>query len=208
MLRWESKISSEHIIELADEQGIPLMLGWMCCNQWEKWDQWSDEDHGVASQSLRSQILMLRPHASVFVWANTDAWGRSIRICDRMHPCSSGRTAATAGLRSRFVSSTAALCPSYIGRTPWSTPSLRLRRVRTEVACGTGFTWKGRTVGGLLRTGSAGDIPPRAGHARSRETTNTFPPWRVSRSSFPQTSYGRSTIPGSCTPERGAEIPH
>ena len=70
MLRWESKISSEHIVELADEQGIPLMFGWMCCNQWEKWDQWSEEDHRVASQSLRSQILMLRPHASVFIWAN------------------------------------------------------------------------------------------------------------------------------------------
>ncbi len=69
-LRWESKISSEHIVELADEQGIPLMFGWMCCNQWEKWDQWHEEDHSVASQSLRSQILMLRPHASVFVWAN------------------------------------------------------------------------------------------------------------------------------------------
>jgi exo-1,4-beta-D-glucosaminidase len=27
MLRWESKISSEHIVELADEQGIPLMFG-------------------------------------------------------------------------------------------------------------------------------------------------------------------------------------
>ncbi len=70
MLRWESKISSEHIIELADEEGIPLMLGWMCCNQWEKWEQWNEEDHRVASQSLRSQILMLRPHASVFIWAN------------------------------------------------------------------------------------------------------------------------------------------
>ena len=69
-LRWESKISSEHIIELADEQGIPLMFGWMCCNQWEKWDQWDEECHIVASQSLRSQILMLRPHASVFVWTN------------------------------------------------------------------------------------------------------------------------------------------
>jgi exo-1,4-beta-D-glucosaminidase len=70
MLRWESKISSEHIIELADEQGIPVMLGWMCCNQWEKWDQWSEEDYRVASQGLRSQILMLRPHASVFIWAD------------------------------------------------------------------------------------------------------------------------------------------
>ena len=69
-LRWESKISSEHIIELADEQGIPLMFGWMCCNQWEKWEQWSGEDHSVALQSLQSQILMLRSHASVFIWAN------------------------------------------------------------------------------------------------------------------------------------------
>ena len=70
MLRWESKISSKHIVELADEEGIPLMFGWMCCNQWEKWDQWSDEDHRVAPESLRSQILMLRSHPSVFIWAN------------------------------------------------------------------------------------------------------------------------------------------
>jgi exo-1,4-beta-D-glucosaminidase len=69
-LRWESKISSEHIVELADEEGIPLMFGWMCCNQWEKWNQWSEEDRRVAPESLRSQIEMLRPHASVFVWAN------------------------------------------------------------------------------------------------------------------------------------------
>jgi exo-1,4-beta-D-glucosaminidase len=70
MLRWESKISSEHIVEMADEEGVPLMFGWMCCNQWEKWDQWSEEDHRVAPESLRSQILMLRSHPSVFIWAN------------------------------------------------------------------------------------------------------------------------------------------
>lgn len=70
MLRWESKISSEHIVELADEQGIPLMFGWMCCNQWEMWDQWDEEDRRVAADSLRSQILMLRPHPSVWIWAN------------------------------------------------------------------------------------------------------------------------------------------
>jgi exo-1,4-beta-D-glucosaminidase len=69
-LRWESKISSEHIVELADEAGIPVMFGWMCCNQWEKWNQWSQEDRRVALESVRSQILMLRPHASAFVWAS------------------------------------------------------------------------------------------------------------------------------------------
>ena len=70
MLRLESKISSEHIVERADELGIPLMLGWMCCNQWEKWNQWDGEDHRVSQDSLRSQILMLRHHPSVVVWAN------------------------------------------------------------------------------------------------------------------------------------------
>jgi len=70
ILRWESKISSEHIMELADEQGIPLMFGWMCCNQWEKWEQWSEEDHRVSQDSLRSQIRVLRQHPSVIIWAN------------------------------------------------------------------------------------------------------------------------------------------
>ena len=70
MLRLESKIPSEGFAQLADEMGIPLMYGWMCCNQWEKWPQWDAEDHRVARESLRSQIAMLRSHPSVFIWAN------------------------------------------------------------------------------------------------------------------------------------------
>jgi exo-1,4-beta-D-glucosaminidase len=70
MVRLESKIPSERFVEAADELGIPLMVGWMCCNQWEKWSQWDDEDMMVALASLRSQVSMLRSHASAFVWAN------------------------------------------------------------------------------------------------------------------------------------------
>ena len=70
MLRLEGKFPGERIVEMADELGIPLMFGWMCCNQWEKWSQWDDEDNRVARDSLRSQIGMLRSHASVFLWAN------------------------------------------------------------------------------------------------------------------------------------------
>ena len=64
------KISSTTFVEMADELGIPLMYGWMCCNQWEKWQQWDDEDRRVAKESLRSQIEMLRSHPAVFIWAN------------------------------------------------------------------------------------------------------------------------------------------
>ncbi|MGO8719800.1 MAG: glycosyl hydrolase 2 galactose-binding domain-containing protein [Acidobacteriaceae bacterium] len=70
MLRWESKMSSEHMLELADEAGMPVMYGWMCCAQWELWPQWSAEDQRVAPESLRSEILALRSHPSVFIWAN------------------------------------------------------------------------------------------------------------------------------------------
>ena len=70
MVRLESKIPTERFVETADELGIPLMVGWMCCNQWEKWPQWDDEDMSVAVASLRSQLAMLGSHASAFVWAN------------------------------------------------------------------------------------------------------------------------------------------
>jgi len=70
MLRWEAKIADENMFELADRAGIPVMVGWMCCSKWEQWDQWSAEDQQVARESLRSQILMLRSHGSVFLWSN------------------------------------------------------------------------------------------------------------------------------------------
>ena len=70
MIRLEGKFTGDHLIETADELGIPVMYGWMCCNQWEKWSQWDDEDSRVAQDSLRSQIEALRSHPSVFVWAN------------------------------------------------------------------------------------------------------------------------------------------
>ena len=70
MVRLEGKFPGDRIVEMADEMGIPLMYGWMCCNQWEKWPQWDAEDNRVSQDSLRSQILALRPHASAFVWAN------------------------------------------------------------------------------------------------------------------------------------------
>ncbi|MFG1932799.1 glycoside hydrolase [Mycobacterium sp. NPDC048908] len=70
MIRLEGKFPGDRITEMADQMGIPLMYGWMCCNQWEKWSQWDAEDNRVARDSLRSQIEELRSHPSVFVWAN------------------------------------------------------------------------------------------------------------------------------------------
>ncbi|MBI3216878.1 MAG: glycoside hydrolase [Mycobacterium sp.] len=70
MIRLEGKFPGDHLIETADELGIPVMYGWMCCNQWEKWAQWDTEDRQVAQDSMRSQIEALRSHAAAFLWAN------------------------------------------------------------------------------------------------------------------------------------------
>jgi exo-1,4-beta-D-glucosaminidase len=70
LLRWESKIADETVIDLADREGIPTMFGWMCCSQWEHWDSWTAEDQWVARASTRATIQTLRSHASVVAWAN------------------------------------------------------------------------------------------------------------------------------------------
>lgn len=70
MIRWELKIADDTMLERADREGIPVMLGWMCCGQWEHWDEWNAEDQWVARESLRSRIRELRSHAAVMLWAN------------------------------------------------------------------------------------------------------------------------------------------
>ncbi len=70
LIRWESKIADDSMIELADREGIPVMLGWMCCAQWEHWEAWSAEDQWVARASIRARIRELRSHPSAVIWAN------------------------------------------------------------------------------------------------------------------------------------------
>jgi exo-1,4-beta-D-glucosaminidase len=69
-IRLEGKLETEDFFQLADEQGILVMLGWCCCDQWEQWDKWTPENYQVAEVSLRSQMLRIRHHASLLVWLN------------------------------------------------------------------------------------------------------------------------------------------
>ncbi len=69
-IRLEGKLESDEFFHLADEQGILVMPGWACCQNWEYWDKWTPEDLTIATASLRSQMLRLRHHASLLVWLN------------------------------------------------------------------------------------------------------------------------------------------
>ncbi|MGB6973063.1 MAG: glycosyl hydrolase family 2 [Terracidiphilus sp.] len=69
-IRLEGKLETDSFFHLADQQGILVMLGWCCCDTWEHWKTWTPENLTVATASLRSQMLRLRPHPSLLVWLN------------------------------------------------------------------------------------------------------------------------------------------
>jgi exo-1,4-beta-D-glucosaminidase len=69
-IRLEGKMETDDFFQLADEQGVLVMLGWCCCDQWEHWKDWTPENYSVAAESLRSQMLRIRHHASLLVWLN------------------------------------------------------------------------------------------------------------------------------------------
>ncbi|HTI37933.1 MAG TPA: glycoside hydrolase family 2 protein [Vicinamibacterales bacterium] len=69
-IRQEGKLDVDEFYDLADEQGILIMPGWCCCDQWELWNQWTIENYTVGPDSLRDQLLHLRNHPSIFVWLN------------------------------------------------------------------------------------------------------------------------------------------
>jgi exo-1,4-beta-D-glucosaminidase len=70
LIRWELKIADDTMLERADREGVPVMLGYMCCAQWEHWDLWTAEDQWVARASQRARLRELRSHAAVVLWAN------------------------------------------------------------------------------------------------------------------------------------------
>jgi exo-1,4-beta-D-glucosaminidase len=69
-IRLEGRIDRDEFYEKTDRLGILVMPGWTCCDAWEKWSNWKQEQHRIAAESLRSQIRVLRNHPSVFVWLN------------------------------------------------------------------------------------------------------------------------------------------
>jgi exo-1,4-beta-D-glucosaminidase len=69
-IRLEGKLETEDFFHLADQQGILVMLGWCCCDHWERWSTWTPEDLTIATASLHAQLLRLRHHASLLVWLN------------------------------------------------------------------------------------------------------------------------------------------
>ena len=72
-VRFEGKLGSDHLLDLADENGIFVMPGFCCCDYWEQWSRWNDETKALAVACLRDQLLLLRNHPSTLMfWYGSD----------------------------------------------------------------------------------------------------------------------------------------
>jgi len=67
-IRFEGKMEDDHFLELCDQYGILVIAGWCCCDHWERWADWDDEDEWIAAESLRDQARRVQRHPSVFDW--------------------------------------------------------------------------------------------------------------------------------------------
>ena len=67
-VRLEGKIENDHFFDLADQMGILVLPGWCCCDQWENWPAWDQENERIAGDSLRDQLRRLERHPSVIAW--------------------------------------------------------------------------------------------------------------------------------------------
>jgi exo-1,4-beta-D-glucosaminidase len=67
-IRFEGMLERAEILEWCDREGILVIAGWCCCDCWEKWDRWSEENHAVGPESLRSQLRRVRRHPCMLAW--------------------------------------------------------------------------------------------------------------------------------------------
>ncbi len=67
-IRFEGKMEDDHFLELCDRYGILVLAGWCCCDHWEQWQGWDQEDETIAAASLRDQLRRLQRHPSLADW--------------------------------------------------------------------------------------------------------------------------------------------
>jgi len=72
-IRFEGKTENDRFLELCDREGIMVIAGWCCCDFWEQWSKWKDNDYDIATESLRDQIRRIRNHPCILTyWYGSD----------------------------------------------------------------------------------------------------------------------------------------
>jgi exo-1,4-beta-D-glucosaminidase len=67
-IRLEGMSQPQYFYDLADQFGILIMPGWVCCNSWQNSKAWDDHTKAIANASIHDELLELRAHPSVFTF--------------------------------------------------------------------------------------------------------------------------------------------
>src|SRR5690606_17713669 len=70
LIRWEGHLIDDGMLELCDREGMPVMIGTMCCGAWERWHEWDAENYEVARQSISETVRAMRAHPAIALWSN------------------------------------------------------------------------------------------------------------------------------------------
>ncbi|MCI6255508.1 MAG: InlB B-repeat-containing protein [Clostridiales bacterium] len=70
MIRDEGKFFDNDLLDLLDENGILLMTGWCCCDQFQQTPNWRMAERFVAYEEQYSQLRNARQHPSMALWFN------------------------------------------------------------------------------------------------------------------------------------------
>jgi exo-1,4-beta-D-glucosaminidase len=67
-VRLEGKLEDENFFYLADQMGVLVMPGLMCCDYWQDSQDWMPGDFTIAAESVHDQAMRLRKHPSVLTF--------------------------------------------------------------------------------------------------------------------------------------------
>ncbi|PFH58875.1 hypothetical protein XA68_13081 [Ophiocordyceps unilateralis] len=85
-IRLEGMLEQPELYQIADELGIMMIAGWVCCSKWEAWkhnhaleltplSKWDERDYETAAVSMAHEAAMLQNHPSVLGFlVGSDSW--------------------------------------------------------------------------------------------------------------------------------------
>ncbi len=47
-IRLEGKMENDDFFTIADQFGIMIMPGWCCCDAWQNWPDWTNDQYYIA----------------------------------------------------------------------------------------------------------------------------------------------------------------
>ncbi|KAK9439786.1 exo-beta-D-glucosaminidase [Metarhizium brunneum] len=83
-IRLEGMMEHPELYRMADEAGMMIIAGFVCCSKWEAWSYnqdinpnvpWTDNDYETANATMRHEAAMMQPHPSVLGFLiGSDFW--------------------------------------------------------------------------------------------------------------------------------------